>query len=200
MGPPSHPTGPRSGEPGALVEHALRESLQSIAHPSATEPLLQRALSDCGELDIPAGGERLQRFVRSLAEAVRSELGDAEADALALDLGRILAIAPDDDEISRVRAVSDRAPESEPPMPDLPLEQAFEEVPSPAPRTVLLASRTPRRAEQLARHLPRQWPLRTASDALALLDAAGVAERPPVIVLDCDHPSVQPSTLAALGP
>lgn len=69
-----------------------------------------------------------------------------------------------------------------------------------APRAILFASRDPLVLQEFDQSVGQHATVMSAADPLALLEVVqGPEPRPDVLVFDCESPSIQPATLAALA-
>jgi hypothetical protein len=181
---------------------AVREAVESIATPAVCDRIVHRALHMAQELDVPAGGDRLQRFVgRHLRAAVAFVVDDDAADAVVRTLGPPVQMALPLEEITEVR------PRTVPPEPDpVSISGDYKRLP-PERRITLPVETRPcffvgpqgERLDSLVRAFG--LPVTRIEDAVSLLEAIEANTGTPVLlVIDGIEPSVQPTTVATVAP
>lgn len=83
---------PGKGEPH--IPHALLETLDSVVAPSVRDALLQAALAECEESELPDEPERLRDFTHGpLRRALVQGLGEELAETLTEEISRMLDLA-----------------------------------------------------------------------------------------------------------
>jgi len=83
-----------ASENQGLISRALFEVLDSIVAPRVREIVLDDALANANEAQLPTDPERLHNFVHgALRQALIQAVGEASVDAVAIDLERIVDMA-----------------------------------------------------------------------------------------------------------
>ncbi len=188
------------------VAAAIVEALQAFATRPVTSRILRRALQSAGVAEIPRGGSGLRRFVaHDLRAATAVTLDDDAALAVTESLTPLLARFP---ALTPAAGTPLWASESEALLESGPVPTGLPSLESgPAPRgrsafarDVLVATQDEDRLARLARGLPEEATTLFAEDVVALLELLQQPRREaPVIVLDCQHRAIHPTTLATVA-
>lgn len=145
------------------MAQAVREALSAFASAEVATRVLHRAMHMSEEHEVPVGGRRLRRFLDPhLESAIEFVLGQDEATAILEMLAPMVRLAPDEDEVSQIRASFQvrspaqvtaqvtapvgpappvmprpaRLPTGTGKLPSLPALDAVAEEPTPAPRAL----------------------------------------------------------------
>lgn len=185
-----------------MAANVVREALHTFARPDVAVKIIARALHLAQEVQIPQGGNRLRVFVdHHLFAATRFVIDEPTAEALLLQLRPLLERIPtvEPEEPSAAAQAIDEATGVKG------FEEANDELSgvlrttdaAPVERTVLVATEN----HQLLQHLQERieatflW----IEDIVALLDNVEMLYAPPVVIVDGQHATVQPTTLATMG-
>jgi hypothetical protein len=194
----------------------VREAIETVATPEVRVQILHRALHIAREHEIPAGGERLHRFVhRHLRTAMAFYLGDEATEAVMQNLEPLVSLAekvssqpPDKtlraDQTKRLGRDRQRSKVSRKDSPQG-AETDTSKYPTVQPMgsalpMVFVATRNRKRCTEIAKHVGKTAAVQQIEDVVALLDnVKATASLSPLLVIDCLEASVQPSTIATLA-
>ncbi|MEM9074062.1 MAG: hypothetical protein AAGE52_36555 [Myxococcota bacterium] len=174
----------------------VREAVAAVAAPEVAARILRRALHLAQESEVPPGGSRLRVFVEHhLRAATTFVMGEDAATAIRDQLAPLLV---------RIPTIAPAIALDEPPLLELEADTPSilpDPLPEPATlRRVLVATLDEDRNVALRRALRGIAETEAIEDVVALLDAIEGRSDNLLLIIDCEDPSVQPTTLATIAP
>jgi hypothetical protein len=194
----------------------VREAIETVATPEVRVQIMHRALHIAREHEIPTEGAAMHRFVdKQLRSAMEFYLGSVATDAVMQNLEPMLTFAetissqpPEPEErhratqkISHQRAQSGVTVKD----PDHQAQLATSKYPTMQPLgsalpMVFVATRDKSRCDAIRAKVGSAAAVQQIADVVAFLDnVKATASLSPLVVIDCVHASVQPSTIATLA-
>ena len=211
-----------------MLQRFVLEAVEALATPDVTQRIIDDALLRADHTDIPHQPRELSRFVEEhLHNAISESLGEEAAELVRSRLAPMIRRHTDPSEISYVRvrkqsgqdleAVPSNRPSQPVTLPEsderaksAPVARALpesgvsretrrpEETPLP---TVLIAAEVSDRRDRLVDELEGDAVVQQVEDVMAFIDhMRGNHVGAPLVVIDCDTPTVQPTTVATLAP